>query len=457
MSTRWMTAALDYIPEWLEFQMRFHEQPGCSAALVHKGKLVWKAAYGHANAGRGVPLTTRHRFRVASHSKTFTSAGFLKLREQGKVRLDDPVSQYLSGLHRSVGEATIGQLLSHSAGIVRDGFDSGQWADRRPFLSERELLADLEGGTTLPPSSRFKYSNHGDGLAGLVLEAITGESYGTWIQREIVDAAGLGETYPDTPLPKGVPMASGHSTKVVLGHRRIVPGDNPTHALAPATGFVSTATDLATFFAHLAPNARRSILSPASRREMVRRQWTSEHSRVERHYGYGTISGRMGDWNWFGHSGGFQGFITNTAVIPAQDLSLSILTNAADGMSGAWLEGAVHVLRAFHEHGAPTRRAASWGGRWWSLWGATDFIPMGSKVYVGHPSLPNPLMDAGVIEPTGRDTGRIALDNGFANHGEMVRRVRNAKGNVAEFWYAGGKLVSERRLAREMETRYKKR
>ena len=63
----------------------------------------------------------------------------------------------------------------------------------------------IEGNT------RFKYSNHGYGLAGFVIEAITGEPYRTWIKREIVEAAGLDETLPDMPLPRGTPLARGHS------------------------------------------------------------------------------------------------------------------------------------------------------------------------------------------------------------------------------------------------------
>ena len=457
MTTRWIGAALDYIPRWIEYQMRQSEQPGCSMAVAHRGRVLWEAAYGWANAGRGTPLSPRHRFRVASHSKTFTAAGILKLREAGRLRLDDPVSQYVSGLRPAIAEVTIAQLLSHSAGIIRDGEDSGQWVDRRPFLNRDELLSDLRSGAILPANTRFKYSNHGYGLAGLVLESITGEPYGTWIQREIVEAAGLEETRPDTPLPKGTPMASGHSSKVLLGHRRIIPGDNPTHALASATGFVSTASDLARFYAQLSPEAKRSVLAVASRREMVRRQWTSAHSSVERHYGLGTISGRNGDWEWFGHSGGFQGFITRTVMVPAQDLTVSVLTNAADGMAHAWLDGAVQVLRSFAEHGPATRRAASWAGRWWSLWGPVDLVPMGAKLLIASPSMTTPMTDATVIELTGRDTGRIALDGGFGNHGESVRRVRTAKGTVTEVWLSGSQMVSERKLAGEMEKRYRRR
>ena len=70
----WLSAAVDYLPRWLEHQMRVTEQPGCAIAVAHKGKLVFEAAFGHADLSRGIALTPRHRFRVASHSKTFTAA-----------------------------------------------------------------------------------------------------------------------------------------------------------------------------------------------------------------------------------------------------------------------------------------------------------------------------------------------------------------------------------------------
>ena len=83
---RWLAAALDYVPEWLEFQMRLGDQPGCAIAIAHRGEIVLDRALGVADAARRVPLTPRHRFRVASHSKSFTAAGIMRLREARRVR-----------------------------------------------------------------------------------------------------------------------------------------------------------------------------------------------------------------------------------------------------------------------------------------------------------------------------------------------------------------------------------
>jgi hypothetical protein len=249
-------------------------------------------------------------------------------------------------------------------------------------------------------------------------------------------------------------MARGHSGKLPIGWRVIVPGDNPTNALAPATGFVSTAGDLARFFAALDPAAAGSLLSRASRREMTRRQWRNPNSAIERYYGLGTMSGTTADWDWFGHAGGFQGFITRTVTLPECSLTLSVLTNSADGPALPLLEGALHILRHVKRHGAPAGKLRDWNGRWWSLWGAIDLVPMGDKVVIADPALGNPFMDAGEITPAGRESGRISLTHGYASYGEGVRRFRGAGGKVAELWLGGAKLLPEAKLTAEMERRY---
>ncbi|SDR01623.1 CubicO group peptidase, beta-lactamase class C family [Rhizobiales bacterium GAS113] len=451
---RWLKAALDYIPRWLDFQMRISEQPGSVVAIAHQGRIVLEEAFGHADLATGEALTPRHRLRVASHSKAFTAAAVMRLVEQGKLRLDDRAGEHVEGLHPAIAKASLAQLLSHSAGLTRDGDDTGQWADRRPFLDEDELRAALREPPVIDANTRFKYSNHGYGLAGLIIEAVSGEPYQAYVARAIVRPAGLDETTPDMPLPQGAILARGHSGKLPLGRRVVIPGENPTHALASATGFVSTARDLARFFGQLAPNAKKSVLTVESRREMIRKQWRDPQLALERHYGLGLMSGKLGDWDWFGHSGGFQGFITRTLVLPELELAISVLTNAADGLSHGWLDGIVHILHSFSKKGAPDRKLASWGGRWWALWGAADLVPMGDKVMVAAPALLTPFLDASEITVTGKDRGKITGAIGGGSFGQSVRRVRNKEGEVAELWLAGGKALPEADAARELRERY---
>ncbi|MGY3074244.1 CubicO group peptidase (beta-lactamase class C family) [Bradyrhizobium sp. LM6.10] len=213
---KWLRSAIDYIGSWIEFQQTTFQQPGVMVAFVHRGEVVAEHAFGLANLDSGEKITPRHRFRIASHSKSFTSAGIMKLREQHKLRLDDPIGQYVVGLHPRVAETTIAQVLSHSAGLTRDGADSSQFIDNRPYLNARELAAELKLPTAIEPGTRFKYSNHGFGLIGLLIEAVTNEPYPVWIKREIIEAAGLRETEPDAPLPKSAAFARGHTRKLPI-------------------------------------------------------------------------------------------------------------------------------------------------------------------------------------------------------------------------------------------------
>jgi CubicO group peptidase (beta-lactamase class C family) len=451
---KWLNAALDYVPRWLEFQLRYHEQPGCVVAIAHKSKLVLEAAFGYAELASRRRLTPRHRFRVASHSKSFAAAAVMKLREEDRLRLHHPVGRYVADLHPALARATLAQLLSHSAGVVRDGRDSGQFVGRRPFLSAAELRADLQAAPALKPNTRFKYSNHGYGLIGLVVEAVSGESYASWLQREIIDAAGLLETIADGPPSRRIPLAVGHSSTLPLGRRISIPGTYSTRSIAPAAGVVSTAADLLRFFQQLSPTGKRSLLSVASRREMVRRHWREPDSSIERDYGLGIMSGRVRGWDWFGHSGGLQGYITGTRVFPKQELALSVLTNAVDGPAHLWLEGMVAILRAFLEIGPPSAKVAGWAGRWWSLWNAVDLVPIGNKVLVARPDFFNPFLDTSEIEVLGRDRGHIALAPGYASHGEAAGLVRNRRGRVVEAHLGGTRFRAERRVAREMASRY---
>jgi CubicO group peptidase (beta-lactamase class C family) len=450
----WLQYAMDYVRDWLEFQMRASQQPGCMIAISHRGKVVFEHAFGSANLDTGEKLTPRHRFRIASHSKSFTAAGIMKLRERRRLRLDDPIGQYVTGLHRRVAEATIAQLLSHSAGLTRDGADAGQFVDRRAYLNQKELMADLQRPPVIESGSRLKYSNHGFGLLGLAIETITGEPYRGWIAREIVAATGLRETTPDMPLAKGVPFARGHTPRLPLDRRLVISGDNSAHAMAPAAGFVSTAADVARFFAQLAPNAKRSVLSTASRREMTRKHWRNPHASLEGYYGFGTMSGNTGGWDWFGHTGGFQGYISRTCVVPARELAITILTNSTDGWAGLWLDGAIHILRAFATRGAPNRRVRDWTGRWWSQWGAVDLVPIGNIVIAAVPGAINPFMDTSELEISGRDAGNIRVAAGYGSHGEPIRRIRNKAGAVTDIWLAGSNLKPEKILSAEIARRY---
>ncbi len=116
----WLQRAVAYVPAWIDYQLRNPEQIGCLLAIVHEGDLVLEYAAGSANLATGELLTPRHRFRIASHSKSFTAAGLMLLRERGRLKLDDTIGAFIPGLHDDVAQATLAQVMSHSAGLTRD-------------------------------------------------------------------------------------------------------------------------------------------------------------------------------------------------------------------------------------------------------------------------------------------------------------------------------------------------
>ncbi|MCW6508742.1 serine hydrolase domain-containing protein [Lichenifustis flavocetrariae] len=449
----WLPEAVRYAEQWLGYQMRSTEQPGCVLAVAHRGKLVAEHAFGVADLATGTPLTPAHRFRVASHSKTFASAAIMRLHEAGRLHLDDPIGTHVGDLAPEVAAVTISQLLSHTAGLLRDGVRAVHWQDRQPFLDETALRAELAEPLIVPANSRQKYSNVGFGLVGLAIEAITGEDFGTWIAREIVVPSGLDATTPDMPVPAGTPLATGHSGKLPVGRRFAIPGHNPTHALASATGFVSTAGDLARFIGSLDPEAGTSVLSAASRREMTRRHWRVPDDSGGRHYGLGTIGGTLEGHEWFGHSGAFQGFISRTACVPEWGVAVSIVTNCIDGLANPWVEGVLGIFHHFALHGAASPTVADWTGRWWSYWGAFDLVPMGNQVFVTMPALMQPFTDASVLDITSPTEGRVARANGFGAHGEPARRIMDADGAATLLMLGGAELLPEQALLTELEAR----
>jgi CubicO group peptidase (beta-lactamase class C family) len=454
----WLKAALDYVPDWLEFQMQTWQRPGCVVAVADRGRIVLDRAFGVANVATREKLTPRHRFRVASHSKSFTAAGLMKLREQGALKLDDPIGRFLGArLHAKTASVTLQQLLTHSAGLRRDGVEAGYFTDERPFPTEDEVLRDLAGAPLIEPNTRFKYSNLGFALLGMAIEAIAGKSYAAWMADEILAPAGLAETTTDMPLPRGVRLMRGHSGRHLLGRRVVITCDQPLNALALVGGFVSTARDLALFFGQLAPNAKRSILSVPSRREMLRAQWTVPHSSLGGEYGLGLTRGRYNGWDWFGHSGGLQGFISRTACVPDRGLAVSVLTNSLDGLAAAWLDGILHIFQTFARHGAPKGRREGWRGRWWNLWATTDLVPMGAKVLCATPAFLTPFQDASEIAIIGRDRGRFVEANGYASFGESVRLVRDARGKVREVRFPGGRAMPRTKAAAAIARRYRNR
>jgi D-alanyl-D-alanine carboxypeptidase len=124
-------------------------------------------------------------------------------------------------------------------------------------------------------------------------------------------------------------------------------------------------------------------------------------------------------------------------------------------MSHTWLDGVMGILKRFQDEGAPSPALTDWSGRWWSVFGAIDMVPMGEKVLLASPEMPNPFFKVAELTVTERDEARIREAGAFASYGEPVRLVRTDDGVVAQVLIGGFRTVTEAALAKEVNHRYK--
>ncbi len=427
-----------YYASLLEFAQVYLRVPGVQGAVYADGDVVWSGAFGHADVENSVPLTVGHLFRIASHSKTFTATAVLQLVEQGKLRLDDTAAAHLPELAGTpLGDVALRDLLSHSAGLTRDSRDGDFWQLEGEFPDHARLDEVLRdpASVVLAANERFKYSNIGYGLLGLVIEAATGAPYAEYVRKEIVDRLGLADLGPELDPARLGDYAVGYSAVAYAGDatRRVPIEHVDTRALASATGFYGTAADLVTYFsAHLLGDDR--LLSDASKRVMQHPVWPVKPGDVEQRYGLGMSVTKIGDRDYVGHGGGYPGHITRTLVDPDRRIVVSVLTNAIDGPALRLAQAFPKLLDlATNEPPVATvaeTDLARFTGRYMTLWGITDIALLGGRLYQLDPTLDDPAADAVELEFIDDTTLRMTGDNGYGSYGELMTYTFDADGNV---------------------------
>ena len=165
---------LDYIAHWVEYRAWKLRIPGVQLAVHLDGDVRLSRAFGVADLDSGMPLGVGHRFRIASHSKWFTATAVLRLVQDGRLRLDDELGSLVPAYAGSdVTGITVGELLSHSAGVIRDGIDADFWQFGAPYPDDAALATMVEGaGVVTAPYVAFKYTNVGYSLLGRVITAV---------------------------------------------------------------------------------------------------------------------------------------------------------------------------------------------------------------------------------------------------------------------------------------------
>ncbi|MBC5993774.1 serine hydrolase domain-containing protein [Pontibacter cellulosilyticus] len=163
--------------------------PGLSYAVIKKGKVLQKGHFGKANVELDVPLTEQHVFPIFSTTKTFTSIASMKLVEEGKIKLEDKISKYLTGLPTQWQNITVYQLLTLTSGLPdvvveqKPGYTMA-WVTE----DEKELINSL---SKLPmqfaPGESWSYNQTNLSLMGLIIEKVTGVTYKDYVQKAILN------------------------------------------------------------------------------------------------------------------------------------------------------------------------------------------------------------------------------------------------------------------------------
>lgn len=430
--------AAAYADQWLAYQQRLHEIPAVTVAILHGDDLVLSRAYGYADLEQRTPVTPKHIFRVASHSKWFTATAIMHLKERGKLRLDDPLREYIAWLQEPIASVTVRDVLNHAAGITRDGYDNDHWQLEHPFPDADQLRRLVEeGGDVLPSNCKLKYSNIGYSLLGMVVEAAAGRPYNRYMQEEIVDRLGLTSTGPETNPAAQRRLVTGYSSRSLLLPRVPIP-DVDTGAMSSATGFYSTAEDLVRFAsAHFLGNA--ALIGDESKREMQRPYWFVEDVNS---YGLGMEVAKVGDRWIVGHSGGFPGHSTRTGLDSEAKLAVSILTSESAGRARdlVWSVFKLINLALDEDPAQDPTNLDRYAGRFAGPWGYVDIVRLGARLFSIPPNVPDPASIAVKLEVVDAKTLRIEEKAGYGSPGEYVRYLHDADGNLEKISLAGSTL-----------------
>ena len=425
-----VTAQIGLFSAWLEGQIAIRGLPGAVVGVVSDQDLIWSRGFGHADVDAARPMQSDTRFRMASHSKLFTATAIMQLREEGKVRLDDPVTDYLPWFGFGLAAPddppiTIEHLLTHSSGLPREA--GSHWSDLDfPTSGEvRELMAHRQAAFS--PEVRWKYSNLAYTIAGMVVEEISGMSWADYLQQNIFDPLGMSSSSVDREDPK---MATGYGRRMLDGSREVFPFVD-ARGMAAATGLTSTVEDMARFVSaqfRTGSRGKDRVLRTASLREMHRvRMLENDWTRGQ---GIGFSVRRIDDKLYVGHGGGYPGYTTNTNIQLDSKVGVIVLTNTNDSNPGQIARQLMSTVgEAVAAVTKPEPDVVAWDPAWErfagvyrSRGGETRVLVMNKRLVTMNPWATS-IGDPTELEPIGDGTFRVLAPTGGGPVGEIVRFV----------------------------------
>ena len=326
------SALIEDVDGYVQRFMSKRHVPGVSIAVAQDGRLVLAKGYGLANVELGVEATADTVYQLASVTKTFTATAIMMLARDGKLSLDDKITERLPDLPEAWRDVTVRQLLNHTSGIKSYTFVKDFHTMMRKDFAQREIL-DLVAKDPLEfqPGEKMSYSNTGYFLLGMLIEKVAGKSYGEFMDERIFRPLGMAHTRAND-LRAIIPnRADGYS----WDGKELRNGEyvSPTQPFA-AGMLVSTVGDLAKWDAAI---ARRTLLDESTYEEM----WspTRLNDGSESGYGLGWGTSKVNGRRRVSHGGGIPGFSTEFERYPDDGLAVIVLTNAEGGHAEALARG----------------------------------------------------------------------------------------------------------------------
>lgn len=293
------------------------ELPGASLLVVKDGKPIIRRGFGYADLESRVKAAPETNYRMASVSKQFTAASILLLKQDGKLRLEDPVRKYLPELPESDEKVTIYHLLTHSGGLI--DYEDLVPADRTTQLDDADVLSLIAAQHRLyfEPGTAFRYSNGGYVLLGLIVQRVSGMDVADFMKRRIFQPLGMNETlmYEHGHGPEVAHRAYGYSN---VDGKWTKTDQSVTSATRGDGGIYSSVDDLGKWDAALYSDR---LLNEESRRAA----FTPHDPSGDPDTGYGFGWRLSDDTVW--HSGESIGFRNVIVRWPKQHLSVIILSN----------------------------------------------------------------------------------------------------------------------------------
>jgi D-alanyl-D-alanine carboxypeptidase len=321
-------AHADKVDDAVKAQMQKQHIPGLSLAVVRDGKVIKAKGYGQASVELHVSATRDTVYELGSITKQFTATAIMMLVEEGKVRLDEKITTYLTGLPEAWANATVRHLLTHTSGIKGytevPGFEKITVNDAS---SEEVVKTVAEYPLQFQPGEKWAYSNTGYYLLGRIIEKASGKSYAEFLQERIFRPLRMDDTRVNDLHDVIDARASGYSWQ--KGSLRNGDAISMTWPYA-AGALVSTVLDLAKWDSAL---YTEKLLKKATLDQM----WTPANLNDGKpaSYGFGWFTETVAGHRMVGHGGGIPGFSTNISRFIDDRLTVVVLTNLEGSNAGA--------------------------------------------------------------------------------------------------------------------------